>query len=44
MKILLEMFIVNALIDYNKIHERKLKVTQFREILVDQILELEKQN
>jgi len=25
-------------------HERKLKITQFREILVDQMLELEKQN
>ncbi|KAL4099071.1 hypothetical protein QTP88_023560 [Uroleucon formosanum] len=36
--------VVNALIVYNRTHERKLKITQFRKILVDQMLELEKQN
>lgn len=43
-EILLGTAVVNALIVYNKMHERKLKITQFREILVDQMLELEKQN
>lgn len=43
-EILLGTSVVNALIVYNKIHERKLKITQFRELLVDQMLGLEKQN